>query len=52
MNTEHMTTEEIIKYLENGTIESLDAKIVLALLEEVAEKEYNRGVSDGLSDYY
>ena len=50
VHTKYMTTEEIIKYLENGTIESMDAEIVLALLEEVAEKEYNRGVSDGLSD--
>ena len=52
MSTEHMTTEEIIKYLENGTIESLDAETILNLLEEVAEKEYNRGIDEGLSDYY
>jgi hypothetical protein len=43
MNTEHMTTEEIIKYLENGTIESMDAETILRLLEYTASEWYERG---------
>ena len=43
MNTEHMTTEEIIKYLKNGTIDSLAAETILRLLEDTASEWYERG---------
>lgn len=50
-NIDVMTTEELINGLTNGTIESLQAKDVLRIIESVEAEEnengYERGYDDG-----
>lgn len=55
-NIDAMTADEIINGLRNNTIESLQAKDVLRIIESVEgvveenKQDYDRGYSDGLEE--
>ena len=53
MNPQHLSTEEIIRYVENGVIDSLDGEVVLRVLSSFTEriKELEGRLADEADGY-
>lgn len=50
MNVNILSVDELITYIENGTIESVPAVRVLEIIEQVTNRAFDEGYDCGLED--
>lgn len=53
MNPQHLSTEEIIRYVENGVMDSLEGEVILHVLSSLTEriKELEERLADEADGY-